>query len=148
MQTIRKMLPTCPIHKEARLEKKTTGNGWVFIKCSVKECMLFCSEADLTSYISSVNSYLHEQFRNIRLTCFCNSTPTLKQRNKSEVDSGRLYITCVKCNFFQWADIPLTRKNAEWIMACHGRHPSRDTSGYPKEGYDIPMAPPVVAVLN
>ena len=49
-----------------------------------------------------------------------------------------------KCDFFQWADFPLTRKNAEWMDHLVNLHPSRDAYGYPKRGYDIPgpMPPP------
>ena len=139
-------MPACPVHKDVRLNTKTNEKGWVYVKCPQRDCLIFCGEGDLNTYLHTVHSQLHKQLKIDQLKCFCRETPTLRI-SRSEKNSGKLYMACgqrgEKCNVFQWADFPLTKKNAEWLDHLANLHPSRDVYGYPKRGYDyVPNYPP------
>ena len=111
----------CPIHhcRAEGFNVNQTYNGAIYYRCSNDKCVLFCSEEEAPHYFDAVNRQLHADYRDKdRIPCcFCHQFPVLKV-SKSDKNHGRLYMNCgqpQRCEFFQWADSPLTLKNKKWM---------------------------------
>ena len=107
----------CPIHYRAVDTFRNHGDE--YCRCTADKCVLFCSKEEAPLYFDAVTRQLHEEYRNKdRLPCcFCHQYPSLKV-SKSDKNHGRLYMNCAqpkRCDFFQWADSPLTLKNKKWM---------------------------------
>ena len=138
----------CPIH-EVFVERKVSQKGWEYIKCPHATCPLFAFALDMLPYMSAVKSQLHEELKQKwnNLVCCCSRSMTLSV-SKSEKNPGRLYLRCNnnQYEFFQWADVPLTQKNRDWIEGNTEPHPGayrfpqkcRDTEAYPLRSYINP----------
>ena len=67
------VMPPCPLHFGALLEKTDKNqNGDVFVRCSKRrDCMMFCCESELKSYLHSIKAQLHTNHKNEAVMCFC-----------------------------------------------------------------------------
>ena len=114
---------TCPIHRTP-LEVHVANNGWEYCKCSIEQpCMMFCSKKEARHYLKAVRDqlFLAYKCKDQLPVCFCLSVPVLKI-SRSDKNYGRLYMACSrkeKCNFFQWADVPLFDKNRECMQGAY-----------------------------
>ena len=114
---------TCPIHRTP-LEVHVANNGWEYCKCSIEQpCMMFCSKKEARHYLKAVRDqlFLAYKCKDQLPVCFCLSVPTLKI-SRSDKNYGRLYMACSrkeKCDFFQWADVPLFDKNRECMQGTY-----------------------------
>ena len=113
---------TCPIHRYP-LEVHVANNGWEYCKCSSgRPCMMFCSKKEARHYLQAVHDQLFVAYKckDQLPVCFCRSVPTLKISH-SDKNCGRPYMSCSqkeKCDFFQWADVPLFDKNRECMQGA------------------------------
>ena len=113
---------TCPIHRTP-LEVHVANNGWEYCKCSSgRPCMMFCSKKEARHYLQAVHDQLFVAYKckDQLPVCFCQSVPTLKISH-SDKNCGRPYMSCSqkeKCDFFQWADVPLFDKNRECMQGA------------------------------
>ncbi|KAJ7385221.1 hypothetical protein OS493_017602 [Desmophyllum pertusum] len=105
----------CPFHRC----KLTTFTAWkskeVYIKCSVDTCCLFSHMDIVVDYMKTIHQKVHESYvtSGCNLKCDCKEPVTLRV-SRSEKNPGRPYFGCqdtTGCRFFQWGDIPLSRKN-------------------------------------
>ena len=114
---------TCPIHRTP-LEVHVANNGWEYCKCSIEQpCMMFCSKKEARHYLKAVRDqlFLAYKCKDQLPVCFCLSVPVLKI-SRSDKNYGRLYMACSrkeKCDFFQWADVPLFDKNRECMQGAY-----------------------------
>ena len=114
---------TCPIHRTP-LEVHVANNGWEYCKCSIEQpCMMFCSKKEARHYLKAVRDqlFLAYKCKDQLPVCFCLSVPVLKISH-SDKNYGRLYMACSrkeKCDFFQWADVPLFDKNRECMQGAY-----------------------------
>ena len=114
---------TCPIHRTP-LEVHVANNGWEYCKCSIEQpCMMFCGKKEARHYLKAVRDqlFLAYKCKDQLPVCFCQSVPTLKI-SRSDKNCGRLYMACSrkeKCDFFQWADVPLFDKNRECMQGAY-----------------------------
>ena len=114
---------TCPIHRTP-LEVHVASNGWEYCKCSIeKPCMMFCGKKEARHYLKAVRDqlFLAYKCKDQLPVCFCRSVPVLKI-SSSDKNYGRLYMSCSrkeKCDFFQWADVPLFDKNRECMQGAY-----------------------------
>ena len=114
---------TCPIHRTP-LEVHVANNGWEYCKCSIeKPCMMFCGKKEARHYLKAVRDqlFLAYKCKDQLPVCFCLSVPVLKI-SSSDKNYGRLYMACSrkeKCDFFQWADVPLFDKNRECMQGAY-----------------------------
>ena len=107
----------CPYHI-CHLENRVSQNGWHYAKCTMFPCLLFCAQEKAPTYMRAV----HEQVRSDllkmwkHLLCFCCKPPTLNQ-SRSDKNPDRMYLGCSKkkCQFFHWANLPLTRQYKDWL---------------------------------
>ena len=110
----------CPIHYRAvDTFRNGINHGDEYCRSTADKCVFFCSKEEAPLYFDAVNRQLHADYRNKdRLPCcFCYQYPALKV-SKSDKNHGRLYMNCgqtQRCEFFQWADSPLTLKNKKWM---------------------------------
>ena len=113
---------TCPIHRYP-LEVHVANNGWEYCKCSSgRPCMMFCGKKEARHYLQAVHDQLFVAYKckDQLPVCFCESVPTLKISH-SDKNCGRPYMSCSqkeKCDFFQWADVPLFDKNRECMQGA------------------------------
>ena len=136
-------------HSGSVCGKKGLTKGLGVHKVSHATCPLFACALDMLPYISAVKSQLHAELKQKwnNLVCCCSRSMTLSV-SKSEKSPGRLYLRCNnnQCKFFQWADVPLTQKNRDWIEGNTEPHPGayrfpqnyRDTEAYPLRSYINP----------
>ena len=114
---------TCPIHRTP-LEVHVANNGWEYCKCSIEQpCMMFCSKKEARHYLKAARDqlFLAYKCKDQLPVCFCLSVPVLKI-SRSDKNYGRLYMACSrkeKCDFFQWADVPLFDKNRECMQGAY-----------------------------
>ena len=114
---------TCPIHRTP-LEVHVANNGWEYCKCSIEQpCMMFCGKKEARHYLKAVRDqlFLAYKCKDQLPVCFCLSVPTLKI-SRSDKNYGRLFMACSrkeKCDFFQWADVPLFDKNRECMQGAY-----------------------------
>ena len=114
---------TCPIHRTP-LEVHVANNGWEYCKCSIEQpCMMFCGKKEARHYLKAVRDqlFLAYKCKDQLPVCFCLSVPVLKV-SRSDKNYGRLYMACSrkeKCDFFQWADVPLFDKNRECMQGAY-----------------------------
>ena len=118
-----------PIHhcRAEGFNVNQTYNGTIYYRCGKDKCVLFCSDEEAPYYFDAVNRQLHADYRDKdRISrCFCHQCPVLKV-SKSDKNHGRLYMNCgqpQRCEFFQWADSPLTLKNKKWMGWAPGVKP-------------------------
>ena len=107
----------CPIHYRAVDTFRNHGDE--YCRCTADKCVLFCSKEEAPLYFDALNRQLHADYRdeNRLPRCFCHQYPALKV-SKSDKNHGRLYMNFAqpkRCDFFQWADSPLTHKNKTWM---------------------------------
>ena len=107
----------CPYHI-CHLENRVSQNGWHYAKCPMFPCILFCAEEKAPTYMRAVHDQVHSDILKMwkHLLCFCCKPPTLQQ-SRSDKNPDRLYLCCSKkkCQFFQWANLPLTRWYKDWL---------------------------------
>ena len=107
----------CPYHN-CHLENRVSQNGWNYAKCPMFPCILFCTEEKAPTYMRAVHDQVHSDILKMwkHLLCFCCKPPTLQQ-SRSDKNPDRLYLCCSKkkCQFFQWANLPLTRRYKDWL---------------------------------
>ena len=151
----------CPYHI-CHLENRVSQNGWHYAKCPMFPCILFCAEEKAPTYMRAVHDQVHSDILKMwkHLLCFCYKPPTLQQ-SRSDKNPDRLYLCCSKkkCKFFWWANLPLTRRNKDWLERETRESPvylpttsTRDADGYPLRGvdnvgYQPGVDPPVKKVL-
>ena len=111
----------CPIHhcRAQGFNVNQTCNGAIYYRCGNDKCVLFCSEEEAPYYFDAGNRQLRADYmdKDRIPRCFCHQFPVLKV-SKSDKNHGRLYMNCgqpKRCEFFQWADSPLTLKNKKWM---------------------------------
>ena len=136
----------CPYHI-CHLENRVSQNGWHYAKCPMFPCILFCAEEKAPAYMRAVHDQVHSDILKMwkHLLCFCCKPPTLQQ-SRSDKNPDRLYLCCSKkkCKFFQWANLPLTRRYKDWLERETRESPvylpsttrARDADGYPLRGMD------------
>ena len=107
----------CPYHI-CHLENRVSQNGWHYAKCPMFPCILFCAEEKAPIYMRAVHDQVHSDILKMwkHLLCFCCKPPTLQQ-SRSDKNPDRLYLCCSKkkCQFFHWANLPLTRRYKDWL---------------------------------
>ena len=107
----------CPYHI-CHLENRVSQNGWHYAKCPMFPCILFCAEEKAPTYMRAVHDQVHSDILKMwkHLLCFCCKPPTLQQ-SRSDKNPDRLYLCCSKkkCQFFHWANLPLTRRYKDWL---------------------------------
>ena len=107
----------CPYHI-CNLENRVSYNGWHYVKCSMYPCILFCAQEKAPTYMRAVHEQVHSDILKMwkHLLCFCCKPPTLNQ-SRSDKNPDRMYLYCSKkkCQFFQWANLPLTRRYKDWL---------------------------------
>ena len=107
----------CPYHI-CHLENRVSQNGWHYAKCCMYPCLLFCAEEKAPAYMRAVHEQVHSDLLKMwkHLLCFCCKPPTLNQ-SRSDKNPDRLYLCCSKkkCQFFHWANLPLTRRYKDWL---------------------------------
>ena len=135
----------CPYHI-CHLENRVSQNGWHYAKCPMFPCMLFCAEEKAPTYMRAVHEQVHSDILKMwkHPLCFCCKPPTLQQSHSNK-NPDRLYLCCSKkkCQFFQWANFPLTRRYKDWLERETKESPvylpttrTRDADGYPLRGAD------------
>ena len=138
------VMKVCPIHR-VPLEVRVASSGWEYCKCSSdRECMLFCGKKEARYYMNAVQArdkfFVGYKYEDHLPVCFCRSVPVLKVSG-SEKNNGRLYMSCNrknKCDFFQWADVPLFDKNREWMQSLAGPVPPPEFSRTEENGFMRP----------
>ena len=134
---------TCPIHRTP-LEVHVANNGWEYCKCSIgKPCMMFCGKKEARHYLKAVRDqlFLAYKCKDQLPVCFCRSVPVLKI-SSSDKNYGRLYMACSrkdKCDFFQWADVPLFDKNRDWMQGQEQEKKWEWMRSSSKENRDRPL---------
>ena len=107
----------CPYHI-CHLENRVSQNGWHYAKCTMVPCLLFCAEEKAPTYMRAVHEQVHSDLLKMwkHLLCFCCKPPTLNQ-SRSDKNPDRMYLCCSKkkCQFFHWANLPLTRRYKDWL---------------------------------
>ena len=107
----------CPSHI-CHLENRVSQNGWHYAKCTMFPCLLFCAQEKAPTYMRAVHEQVHSDLLKMwkHLLCFCCKPPTLNQ-SRSDKNPDRLYLCCPKknCQFFHWANLPLTRRYKDWL---------------------------------
>ena len=107
----------CPYHI-CHLENRVSQNGWHYSKCPMFLCILFCAEEKAPIYMRAVHDQVHSDILKMwkHLLCFCCKPPTLQQ-SRSDKNPDRMYLCCSKkkCQFFHWANFPLTRRYKDWL---------------------------------
>ena len=102
----------CPCH-DVRLEARQSQKGWLYVKCPIQPCLLFCGQDQTPEYMKAVSSQPHPEVLDMWscLQCFCREPATLQQSHSPQ-NPDRLFLTCSKkkCHFFRWADQPLGPK--------------------------------------
>ena len=108
------ILNVCPFHECNLILFEARSNGNVYIKCQIDQCPIFMHEDSAYDYMTNVFGRLHESYlkRKRILICGCEEAVLLRV-NKTEKNPGRPYFVCRDrdCQFFQWADIELSKKN-------------------------------------
>ena len=116
----------CPCH-DVRLEARQSQKGWLYVKCPMQPCLLFCGQDQAPEYMKAVYSQPHPEVLDMWscLQCFCREPATLQQSHSPQ-NPDRLFLTCSKkkCHFFRWADQPLGPKYWSWF---HDHPPKRQT---------------------
>ena len=91
----------CPCH-DVRLEAHQSQKGWLYVKCHIQPCVLFCGQDQAPEYIKAVYSQPHPEVLDMWscLQCFCRELATLQQ-SLSPQNPDRLFLTCSKkkCHF-------------------------------------------------
>ena len=107
----------CPYHI-CHLENRVSHNGWHYAKCTMYPCLLFCAQEKAPTYMRAVHEQVHSDILKIwkHLLCFCCKPPTLNQ-SRSDKNPDRMYLCCPKkkCQFFHWANLPLTHRYKDWL---------------------------------
>ena len=107
----------CPYHI-CHLENRVSQNGWHCAKCCMYPCLLISAEEKAPAYMRAVHEQVHSDLLRMwkHLLCFCCKPPTLNQ-SRSDKNPDRLYLGCSKkkCQFFHWANLPLTRRYKDWL---------------------------------
>ena len=107
----------CPYHI-CHLENRVSQNGWHYAKCTMYPCLLFCAQEKAPTYMRAVHDQVHSDLLRMwkHLLCFCCKPPTLNQ-SRSDKNPDRMYLCCPKkkCQFFHWANLPLTRRYKDWL---------------------------------
>ena len=107
----------CPYHI-CHLENRVSQNGWHYAKCTMYPCLLFCAQEKAPTYMRAVHEQVHSDLLKMwkHLLCFCCKPPTLNQ-SRSDKNPDQMYLCCPKkkCQFFHWANLPLTRRYKDWL---------------------------------
>ena len=144
--------PALPAHLVCHLEPRVSQNGWHYAKCPMFQCLLFCGEEKAGLYMRAVHEQVHSDILKMwkQMLCFCCKPPVLQQ-SRSEKNPDRMFLTCSKkkCKFFQWGNLPLSRRYKDWLEREARESPvylpttsTRDADGYSLYGVDVAGPPP------
>ena len=107
----------CPFHN-AHLSLRTSSKGWTFLKCEELWCPFWVSADEAAATAKTVPMGADPQIMQGPWMCFCQERSCIRlvSKNQKSPNLGRPYLTCCQtptCNFFQWVDIPWTKKGEE-----------------------------------
>ena len=110
-------LKVCPFHNCNLTAFEAESNQETYIKCPMTPCGIFSHTEQAKYYMGNIYKKLHKIYRKKSgvVKCQCNNQATLRI-SKSENNPGRPYYACRDgggCRFFQWGDVPFTKKNEE-----------------------------------
>ena len=101
---------------------------FLYVKCPIQPCLLFCGQDQALEYMKAVYSQPHPELMDMWccLQCFCREPATLQQSHSTQ-NPDRLFLNCSKkkCGFFRWADQPLGPKYWTWF---HDHPPQKSRS--------------------
>jgi len=75
----------CPCH-DVRLEARQSQKGWLYVKCPIQPCLLFCGQDQAPEYMKAVSSQPHPDVLDMWscLQCFCHELATLQQSHSPQ----------------------------------------------------------------
>ena len=120
----------CPFH-QVILDLRVSKNIWLYYRCPVRGCPMFCGADAIDDWTKGLTSQLHDSYKEqpdpeltitLPFICYClhESFHGLKlNKSKSATNPNRFYLGCqhrtaqglAGCNFFQWLDTPLLARN-------------------------------------
>lgn len=107
----------CPFHACNLTVFESEKNKENYVKCAQSPCGIFTHINDIIPYMTNVYEKLDPIYITLKgnVKCQCNTQASLRV-SQSQQNFNRPFYSCRDtkgCRFFQWADVPMTRRSEE-----------------------------------